>query len=150
MENLKNFIEVIEKAELKTNSGGTQLNQIQRNKYKQSLIEALQKDIDIETFRVEEGIGINIYNETFGVIPIVIDVRFKNLDFDLTHEADVWTQKQIAKKEKAQKALRNKKLKAERDAKSRALKQQKQSERAEKGAKILREKEEGESEDVQN
>ena len=145
MEENNRIVEVLETLRndkvLKANSAVTQLNQIDRNKYKQLILEAFQ-DVLEETlannvFRVEEGIGIEVFNETIGYIPIVVDVRFKNLDFDLEHESMIYEQKLIAKDEKKAKAKALKAIQIKRDAETRAKKEEARKLEEAKEAKVL-------------
>lgn len=132
MEENNRVVEVLETLRtdnvLKTNSAVTQLNQIDRNKYKQLILEAFQEvlkeTLANNVFRVEEGIGIEVFNEAIGYIPIVVDVRFKNLDFDLEHESMIYEQKLIAKDEKKAKAKALKAIQIKRDAETRAKKEE--------------------------
>jgi len=145
MEENNRIVEVLETLRndkvLKANSAVTQLNQIDRNKYKQLILEAFQEVLE-ETlannvFRVEEGIGIEVFNETIGYIPIVVDVRFKNLDFDLEHESMIYEQKLIAKDEKKAKAKALKAIQIKRDAETRAKKEEARKLEEAKEAKVL-------------
>jgi len=145
MEENNRIVEVLETLRtdkvLKTNSAVSQLNQIDRNKYKQLILEAFQEVLE-ETlannvFRVEEGIGIEVFNEAIGYIPIVVDVRFKNLDFDLEHESMIYEQKLIAKDEKKAKAKALKAIQIKRDAETRAKKEEARKLEEAKEAKVL-------------
>jgi hypothetical protein len=118
MLNLKEFVAVVQSLELK--SAGNKINQIQRNQLKENSLVALANDLsDLNVFRTNDGIIVEIANDELGAIHLEIDIKVKNLDFDLDSAVAEREQTLANRAERAQKAAERKaKVAAEKAAKS--------------------------------
>lgn len=116
---MKNFLETVKVAVLPENEKG-QLKQNVRNDFRSDLLDALQNtlsDLGVDVVRSEEGIGMNLPNETLGSIPVVIGVTIKDIGFDIFESGEAYELKLAEKVEKAKvaEALKQQKI-AEKEA----------------------------------
>ena len=107
MENLKNLMTEIKKQKLSVSKTGL-IKQNERNTMKSDLIMALMKDLpqNIVVGKMKEGIVLEIPNDNEGAIPMVLDIKIKNINFDTITSVEAYEKD---KDEKAKKALERKK-----------------------------------------
>lgn len=105
--NFKEKLESLQTAAFDTNEtarGHITIKQGQRNKLRKELINDLYEylqDQDFNVFVVENGVILNVENETIGDINIELKLSIKGLDFDLDEELEKFD---IVQKQRAAKA----------------------------------------------
>jgi hypothetical protein len=138
MEKSKNALEEIANNE-KLPLSGNRIKQDVRNNLRKNLLDLFAQELreslgsdDIQVERVEKGVAIVLDNHVAGFIPIILDLKFVNLeDFDLEVEMETYAEKlrlqaeQKAEKEKA-KAIKIEQDKARR-AKAQEIRERAQS-----------------------
>ena len=107
---------------IQTAKGTVQIQQTYRNKLKVQAESAIQDILrnalpdTISVDKVKDGIALGIMNEETGeIIPIVIDLTIKSLDYDIEAEIDSYRIEQQEKQVKAEKAAAAKAKKIESD-----------------------------------
>jgi elongation factor P--beta-lysine ligase len=125
---MKKLIDSIRERVFKTT--GEKIQQTQRNNLKTEILQAIQEHMpqDIVIGRAKEGIILEFPNDELGAIAVVLDIKIKDLEFDVTvpiqelensikekEEKEIQKKKKIARdKEKRQKEKEEKeKLKEE-------------------------------------
>jgi hypothetical protein len=107
---------------IQTAKGTVQIQQTYRNKLKVQIEDAVQDILrnalpdTITVDRVKDGIALGIMNEETGeIIPIVVDLTIKSLDYNIEDEIDSFKMEQQEKQVKAEKAAAAKAKKIESD-----------------------------------
>ena len=107
---------------IQTARGTVQIQQTFRNKLKVQVEDAIQEIIrnalpdTITVDRVKDGIALGVMNDQTGeIIPIVVDLTIKSLDYDISAEIDSFKMEQQEKQVKAEKAAAAKAKKIESD-----------------------------------
>lgn len=129
MKNLQEFLKELGTAKPKHTE--KKIEQATRNNYRKMLIERLLEVLKeglendtIKVVRTRNGIGIAIDNETIGWLPIEVTVMFKDLDFDVLEEAELYQQELKDKTAEEEKKAQAKKEKIAQDKKEQELKKQ--------------------------
>jgi len=111
LENLKKFLEVLSKADLKTNenaNGTLTIQQTQRNQQRALMVNELLNDLideDMDAYLTADGIILAIEHDEIGTVSIEVKLTFKSLDYDPQLEADAYEEQlQDKEAEKARKA----------------------------------------------
>lgn len=80
------------------------IKQTERNQLKSDILDQIMNDLpsDIVLGRTNEGICIMIDNEGEGGIPVVLDIKIKNVNTDLDTAITEFNQKQAEKLERAE------------------------------------------------
>lgn len=107
---------------IQTAKGTVQIQQTFRNKLKVQIEEAIQEILQnalpdtVSVDRVKDGIALGIMNNESGeVIPVVVDLTIKSLDFNIEDEVESFKMEQNEKQIKAEKAAAAKAKKIESD-----------------------------------
>ena len=116
MKNIKTFVENFYKEKFKVTSGvkGDTIQQTQRNEYKIQILDALladMKDAGLDVQLTMDGVAMVLSNEEEGMVTVVFDTIFKNLEYNIVQEADDYTEKM--------QELRDKESQREREARIR-------------------------------
>jgi hypothetical protein len=105
MKNVKQFVDNFYKERFNVTSGvkGDTIQQTQRNEYKIQLLDALLADMKEAGFDMKEngfdvqitmdGVALMMPNEEEGPVTVVFDTIFKTLEYNITQEADDYTEK---------------------------------------------------------
>jgi len=111
MELLRLFAEKVKGLKLSITDKGA-IKQTERNALKSELLEAFIKDLPSELVvgRAKEGIILEIPNTIEGSLPLILDIKFKNTDFDTATPVNDFMVAQkdkiVKAKEKADKTAR--------------------------------------------
>jgi len=118
MEFIKQFAEKVKALKLSITDKGA-IKQTERNNLKNEMLAELIKDLPsgLVVGRAKEGIILELPNDNEGALPIVLDIKFKNVDYDTVTPVKDYTQAQAEKVEKAkEKAEKTKRAIARRNA----------------------------------
>jgi hypothetical protein len=112
LEPLEKVLEFIYRYDYPLTDSGKSLAQKERNELKYNLTEIIAdilEDNGIEYItRTSDGYIMEIQHEKLGVIPIEINIKVKNIDFDIGSAEDDWVirvQERKEKEERKQKAI---------------------------------------------
>lgn len=101
---MKQFVEKINGMEFSENGKG-QMKQNERNDLRNATIDALvdglTEMLGFEVYRTVDGVGIELPNENFGSIPIIVGVTIKDLSYDIMEANAEYLDKEIDKVAKA-------------------------------------------------
>lgn len=94
-----------------TTESGNSISQRERNELKYNLTEVIadllrQNGVEYIT-RTADGYILEIQHENFGVIPIELNLKVKNLDFDIFLAQQDWEMQLESKKAKEEKKLKD-------------------------------------------
>lgn len=108
MENLKALLTDIKNRKLSVSPTGL-IKQTERNAMKSEILETIMLDLpqEIVLGRTNEGICLMIENEIEGGVPVILDIKIKNLNTDLDTHIEEYEKKQKEKKEKAEQRKRD-------------------------------------------
>jgi hypothetical protein len=125
MKNLKTFVENFYKEKFKVTSGvkGDTIQQTQRNEYKIQILDALLADMKEAGFDVQttiDGVAVVLSNEEEGMVTVIFDTIFKNLEYNIVQEAADYTEKLMELREKESKREREARIRYESAAMKRA------------------------------
>ena len=111
MKNMKNFIASVKSLALK--ESGSKINQIQRNALKSEALYAIFSDLNggTEIVRTLNGLVLVVPNDELGEVYLEIDLKVKNLDFDVEQATTEYSQT-LAERVARTKAAAEKKAKA--------------------------------------
>jgi len=114
---MKKFAEELRTMEIKTTFSIKKkvatINQTQRNEIKKLFENALKndfKDINLVVGITSEGVGVEFFNEELGAIPIVSGGKFKNLNYDVIDESELFEKEQMKKQIEKEKRDKDKKF----------------------------------------
>lgn len=130
---MKNLL--INISERKIETSNNKIKQTARNNLKVELMSALENQLKtlncdlVQVARTSSGIGVQIDNENVGMITFEIDLKIKDLDYDLDFENSCYmetierkeqekAEKEKAKQEKIKADTEKRRLKAEQKAKA--------------------------------
>lgn len=100
MENLKRHLENVKELDLQITSTGN-IKQTERNQLKADTLEALGLDLaelGVLIGKTKEGLVLELSNDSEGAFPVVLDVKFKNVNFDTQLAVDSYNQDQEQKR----------------------------------------------------
>ncbi len=110
---MEKFLTSVAGREFAINEKG-ELKQTERNQLKADILQAFSEFLTengVETFRVKDGLAIEITNEDVGAVPVVIDFTVKSLQFDVTGEHEIFMKEVAEKHAKAEAKAREKQAK---------------------------------------
>jgi hypothetical protein len=121
LEPLEKVLEFIYRYEYPLTDSGKSIAQKERNELKYNLTEVIadileDNGIDYIT-RTSDGYIMEIQHEKLGVIPIEINIKVKNIDFDIGGSEDDWN---IQVKERKEKEARKQAAAAAKEARKKA------------------------------
>lgn len=100
---------------------GKSIAQKERNELKYNLTEAIAEILEVEGIehitRTSEGYILELQHQEFGVIPVELNIKVKNLDFDIVAAEEDWKITVEEKKAKEEKKVRDAAAKEARKAK---------------------------------
>lgn len=118
LEPLEKVLEFIYRFEYPLTDSGKSIAQKERNELKYNLTEVIAdvlEDNGIEYItRTSDGYIMEIQHEKLGVIPIEINIKVKNIDFDIGGSEEDWNIRVEERKEKEQRKAAALAAKAER------------------------------------
>ena len=100
------LLEAMRTMDLQTNetaTGRITIKQSERNKLRKDLMDAFCEFLaekDVNAFMTNDGIIINVENETIGEINMEVKLTLKSLDYDLDEELEKFEATKSAKKSK--------------------------------------------------
>jgi hypothetical protein len=104
LEPLEKVLEFIYRYDYPLTDSGKSIAQKERNELKYNLTEVIAdilEDNGIEYItRTSDGYIMEIQHETLGVIPIEINIKVKNIDFDIGSAEEDWTLRVEERKDK--------------------------------------------------
>lgn len=104
MKNYQDLQEMVR--ETKYTVKNDKIKQTERNTLKEQAVTSLLADLPNAVGRTREGIVVEFDNEEEGAIYGVVDIKFKNLDYDPNHDIDVFSEtieKRIVRENERQK-----------------------------------------------
>ena len=125
MKHLQEFVKEFKTEEFKvtnTVKQGRTIHQTQRNAIRKRMMDAALKDIaealdevGLDAVRIAEGIGIALQHENHDPIGVIVDFKFKSLDYDVVEEGHKYQEEIEKKAEEARLAQIAKEKKKEED-----------------------------------
>jgi len=103
MEKLQELIKEIYKQKISVSPKGL-IKQTERNTLKTDILKAIMQGLphDIVLGKTNEGICIMVDNENEGGIPIILDIKIKNMNTDLDTAIEEYEEKQAEKRQRAE------------------------------------------------
>ena len=114
---------IVATADAKLKASGAKINQVQRNALKEDALKALFAELQIlesaNIVRTNDGIVLEIPNDELGAVFLELDIKVKDLDFDIVSAVDERETALKDRADRAEKAAEKKaKVAAERKAKA--------------------------------
>lgn len=115
-------------------ASGDKIKQDQRNLIRAELLDMVTQDLAtklksdlVNVGRVEKGVVITLDNEKVGIVPIMLDLKFMGLDYDLDFEMEEYQNKldTKAKAEQEKAKAKSEKIKADKERRQRLAEQKK-------------------------
>lgn len=108
MKMLKELIKVIYGQKLNVSASGL-IKQTDRNAMKSDILNHIMNDLPSEIVlgKTNEGLCLMIDNEGEGGIPIILDIKIKNMNTDLDTAIEEYKKKEVEKQERAEQRKRD-------------------------------------------
>lgn len=112
------FVAAVKSLALK--ASGAKINQVQRNALKAHALKAILEDLAaLGAVQTNDGIVIEVANDELGAVHFELDIKVKDLNFDLV-DAQAEYAKTLADRDARAAAAAEKKVRAEADRKAKA------------------------------